>query len=87
MTLPILATLKLGDSGPDVEFVQSVLGLPVDGYFDSSTEAAVQAFQKSVALPPGGIVDQDTWATLMVIKDNQRTHLTSPNEKDNEHVA
>jgi peptidoglycan hydrolase-like protein with peptidoglycan-binding domain len=87
MTLPTLSTLKLGDSGPDVEFVQSILGLPVDGYFDSSTEAAVQAFQKTFALPAGGIVDQDTWVSLMILKDNQRTHLTSPHEKDNSHVA
>jgi peptidoglycan hydrolase-like protein with peptidoglycan-binding domain len=84
MTLPTLATLKLGDSGPDVEFVQSILGLPVDGYFDSSTEAAVQAFQKAVALPAGGIVDQGTWAVLMIRDNNQRTY---PPNKDENHVA
>jgi peptidoglycan hydrolase-like protein with peptidoglycan-binding domain len=82
MTLPTLSTLKLGDSGPDVEFVQSILGLPVDGYFDSSTEAAVQAFQKTFALPAGGIVDQETWAMLMILSNNQRTYMTSPNDKE-----
>jgi peptidoglycan hydrolase-like protein with peptidoglycan-binding domain len=87
MTLPILATLKLGDSGPDVEFVQSTLGLLVNGYFDSAVETAVIECQRSFALPANGIVDQETWAMLIILKNNQRTHLTSPNEKDNNYVA
>jgi peptidoglycan hydrolase-like protein with peptidoglycan-binding domain len=82
MTLPSLPVVKPGDSGPDVEFIQSVLGLPVDGYFDSSTERAVKDFQKSFGLPDGGIVEQDTWAKLFNLQDHLRIRPPVPPAKE-----
>ena len=37
---------------------------PVDGVFDSTTEAALRAFQRSRGLPETGIADQRTWELL-----------------------
>jgi peptidoglycan hydrolase-like protein with peptidoglycan-binding domain len=81
MTLPKLPTLQLGDSGPDVEVVQSILGLPANALFDTPTEAAVKDFQKSFLLPASGIVDQDTWAKLFNLQDHLR--IRPPAEERN----
>lgn len=37
---------------------------PVDGIFDSATEASLRAFQRSRGLPETGIADQRTWELL-----------------------
>jgi peptidoglycan hydrolase-like protein with peptidoglycan-binding domain len=87
MTLPKMPVTKLGDSGPDVEFIQSVLGLSVDALFDASTEAAVKDFQRSFGLPDSGIVEQDTWAKLFNLHDHLRIRPPAPPAKDNDHVA
>lgn len=60
--------MKKGDQGPMVERLQRLLialgyQLPkhgVDGIFGYETEAAVNAFKKSVGLPQNGIVDVPT---------------------------
>ncbi|MEY2958957.1 MAG: hypothetical protein RLZZ01_1525, partial [Actinomycetota bacterium] len=67
--LQLTRTLQVGDEGRDVEAVQirlGRLGHPVGstGYFGTSTETAVRAFQRSVALYPSGRADRATLAAL-----------------------
>lgn len=38
--------------------------LPIDGVFDSATEAGVRAFQEGAGLPVTGRVDRETWERL-----------------------
>lgn len=56
--------LKKGDSGPDVQTLQSRLLLKQDGQFGPATEKAVIRFQLSNNLQVTGIVDSDMWALL-----------------------
>lgn len=57
--------LKLGDTGDAVKEAQTLLHIPATGIFDSSTEAAVRAFQASVgALEVDGIIGPYTWRAL-----------------------
>ena len=66
-----MLTLRLGDSGPQVELLQ--LGLsragyiytPPDGLFGPITQRAVINFQKSLGLSPDGIAGIRTWSALM----------------------
>lgn len=57
-------TLREGDVGLDVSFVQGKLNLQADGNFGPQTKAAVIAFQKWVGLIADGVVGQQTWAAL-----------------------
>ncbi len=57
-------TLRRGDSGDPVKEIQRKLGIPDDGDFGSSTEAAVRQFQRGHELVPDGIVGPRTWAAL-----------------------
>ena len=56
--------LKRGDSGPDVQTLQSKLLLKQDGKFGPMTEKAVIRFQLSNNLSVTGIVDADMWTLL-----------------------
>ncbi len=56
--------LKRGDSGPDVQTLQSKLLLKQDSQFGPATEKAVIRFQLSNNLPITGIVDADMWTLL-----------------------
>ena len=56
--------LKKGDSGPDVQSLQSRLLLKQDGQFGPATEKAVIRFQLSNNLSVTGIVDSDMWSLL-----------------------
>ncbi|MGV0028489.1 peptidoglycan-binding domain-containing protein [Phormidesmis priestleyi] len=64
-------TLRLGNTGEDVKFVQRVLNvygfgsLAEDGVFGSGTEAAVKRYQSSRGLPADGIVGSGTWARII----------------------
>lgn len=64
-------TLRLGNSGDDVKFVQGVLNvydfgpLAEDGVFGSGTEAAVKRYQSSRGLSADGIVGSKTWARMI----------------------
>jgi peptidoglycan hydrolase-like protein with peptidoglycan-binding domain len=66
------STLKIGASGNDVLWLQSVLsslnspfkGFWTSGTFDLSTQSAVMAFQKSKGLTADGIVGPQTWNAL-----------------------
>ena len=62
---PSRATLRQGDSGGGVRYLQSLLpGCRVDGAFGPATRAAVVAFQTAAGLTPDGIVGPKTWAAL-----------------------
>ena len=62
-------TLRKGDSGPAVEYLQTLLsdvGTPIacDGKFGSQTEAAVRVVQAAHGLKTDCIVGPATWAAL-----------------------
>jgi uncharacterized protein (TIGR02594 family) len=57
-------TVKEGDSGEDVEEVQRILGIPIDGEFGGQTESAVQGFQAAMDLDIDGEVGPATWDEL-----------------------
>ena len=62
-------TLRKGDSGPDVVYLQTLLcfvgdPIAVDGKYGSGTEKAVRAFQQSVGLTADGVVGPMTWDAL-----------------------
>ena len=59
-----MRTLRLGDTGRDVQDLQIILQLSVDGIFGPDTEAAVLVFQEAVGLYADGIVGRNTWAKL-----------------------
>lgn len=56
--------LERGDSGPAVEELQRILGLPLDGEFGVVTEAGVKQFQRAASLSADGVVGKDTWRAL-----------------------
>jgi hypothetical protein len=63
------ATLALGAKGDLVVWAQELLAgagqpLAVDGRFQATTRAAVQALQTAAGLPPTGAVDSPTWDLL-----------------------
>lgn len=66
-----LPTLKLHDSGPDVETAQALLvargyrAIKIDGAFGSKTETAVRAEKQAHRLDDNGIVGPATWAVLL----------------------
>ncbi len=68
---PRFPTQSLGNRGTDVKAIQGLLnerGYPVavDGVFGATTVDAVKAFQAAAGLPANGIVDDATWAKLIV---------------------
>ncbi len=48
----------------DIRYLQKLLGMPLSGQFDQSTEDAVIKFQKKSKLQADGIVGPYTWAAL-----------------------
>ncbi|MCD7923322.1 MAG: peptidoglycan-binding protein [Bacteroides sp.] len=64
-----METLKLRDSGTEVQSLQELLqrqGLsaPMNGIFDEATKSSVIAFQKANGLDADGIVGYKSWETL-----------------------
>ena len=58
------ATLKRGDRGDAVRYVQAIVETVVDGDYGSKTETAVTAFQVVNAIGATGVVDQKTLAAI-----------------------
>lgn len=60
-----------GDRGTDVVAIQYLLradgaaSQPIDGFFRSTTDAAVRAFQAAHGLAPNGVVAWATWGALI----------------------
>ncbi|MEH7548153.1 MULTISPECIES: peptidoglycan recognition protein family protein [Bacillaceae] len=53
-----------GSTGKDVELIQRVVHITVDGIFGPKTEAAVRAYQKFHGLIVDGIVGSKTWGVM-----------------------
>jgi hypothetical protein len=58
------AWLRRGSTGANVRYLQTVLGLKVDGQFGPITDRAVRAFQAANGLKVDGIVGPITWGRL-----------------------
>lgn len=61
-TTPPLETVRRGDRGDTVAFVQRIVGAKADGVFGPNTEAAVKRWQESKGLVPDGIFGRRSWA-------------------------
>lgn len=57
-------TLNLGDSGPSVKYLQTLLKIKADGIFGDGTDAAVRRFQKAKRLTVDGTVGPKTWQAI-----------------------
>jgi hypothetical protein len=67
---PSYPFLHVGSKGDFVAWAQQLLAgggytVPVSGYFQGSTQAAVYAFQRDHGLPQTGNLDVPTWGPLM----------------------
>lgn len=58
-------TLRRGDQGEWVQYLQLLTPLIDDGAFGPDTEAAVKNFQENNGLDPDGIVGPQTWNALL----------------------
>jgi peptidoglycan hydrolase-like protein with peptidoglycan-binding domain len=66
---PVLSgSLKIGSTGNNVKYLQSVLGIKSDGQFGPITDKAVRVFQKDNGLKIDGIVGPITWGRLGTAK-------------------
>lgn len=62
MSLSDWPLFKLGDSDPEIAWVQRRLLSPVaDGYFTAELEARIRGFQWANQLPMTGELDEDTY--------------------------
>lgn len=57
-------TLRLGDRGDDVKFLQAAL-MPADGLYGAQTEQAVRDHQRAAGLTIDGICGPKTWASIL----------------------
>jgi peptidoglycan hydrolase-like protein with peptidoglycan-binding domain len=61
-------TLRRGDRGDDVRFLQGAIGArPVDGIFGPKTEQAVRLFQQANGLKVDGICGPQTWRRILAL--------------------
>jgi hypothetical protein len=59
-----IMVLKKGGTGPEVEELQKILGIKVDGDFGPATKLAVMKYQAQNDLIADGIVGSKTWAKM-----------------------
>lgn len=59
-----MKTVHMGDTGPAVRRVQTLLGITADGIFGTQTARSVEAFQAEKGLLVDGIVGRVTWSYL-----------------------
>jgi peptidoglycan hydrolase-like protein with peptidoglycan-binding domain len=57
-------TVRRGSTGDAVRRVQELLGLPIDGRFDATVDAAVKAAQERAGIVADGVVSAQTWELL-----------------------
>lgn len=67
--------IKVGSKGKDVKFIQSKLGLVVDGVFGPNTKKAVLEFQHKSLLDADGIVGPKTWNAISAMPDFKEEYL------------
>ena len=67
-----LPTLRPGDRGRAIAYLQKRLHVKASGYYGPATLTAVVAFQKSQGLPAKGIVGALTWRALVAPKATAR---------------
>ena len=60
--------LKKGSTGPEVEELQKILGIKVDGDFGPDTKLAVMKYQAQNGLTADGIVGPKTWSKMKSTK-------------------
>ena len=60
-----LRTLRLGDTGHQVSFLQSLLGSPPSGIYGPQTMRQVESFQAAHGLAIDGVVGENTWKELL----------------------
>lgn len=95
-----LPKIQKNDRGPCVELIQTILVqhygyvLPIDGFFGRTTETFIKEMQLSEKLPISGVVDQFTWARLLIqvktrpmIFDRELVAISSKVENDSNFVS
>jgi len=78
--------VKLGDSGPGVDQIQTALKaagykVTVDSKFGAATDKAVKAFQKKAGLLQDGVVGPKTWTKLKAAAGSGGTSVTTTTVK------
>jgi N-acetylmuramoyl-L-alanine amidase len=83
---PTRPTLRVGSTGSAVSELQAILILldyfegPVNGQFETSTEAAIKVFQADVGLTDDGVVGPATWEKLLPTPSTEFTPPEVPAE-------
>jgi Putative peptidoglycan binding domain/CHAP domain len=69
--------LTLGSKGDEVAALEGILKTrgfnpgPVDGFFDSKTKAALEAFQRKYGLDASGVAGRATWEKLLAVNPDK----------------